>query len=66
MPEVPHGYDFKDADIKFGNCFNYDLFVNNIKKNNIFFDSGMHQGNMRNYSQWRTYKEFWLKLINWY
>ena len=40
--------------ICFGKPFDFNYFVNNIKNKNIIFDSGMYEGNSRNYSQFRS------------
>ena len=34
-----------------------------LNKGDIFFDSGMYQGNNRNYSQWRSANWFWEELV---
>ena len=48
--------------ICFGKPFNYEYFLTALRCHKIFFDSGMYQGNTRNYSQFRgTY--FWDELI---
>ena len=50
--------------ICFGKPFDFNYFVNNIKNKNIIFDSGMYEGNSRNYSQFRSLaKNFWNILI---
>ena len=49
--------------ICFGKKFDYKLFVENFKSGDIFFDSGMYNGNTRNYSQFRANEDFWNKLI---
>lgn len=50
--------------ICFGKPFNFQYFIDNIKKQNIIFDSGMYCGNTRNYSQFRsTIVNFWDNLI---
>lgn len=50
--------------ICFGRPFDFNYFVENIKNFNIIFDSGMHEGNSRNYSQFRSnINNFWNKLI---
>jgi len=48
--------------ICFGKPFNFDHFIENIKNKNIIFDSGMYDGNTRNYSQFRG-TNFWNELI---
>jgi len=49
--------------ICFGNPFNFKYFIENIKNKNIIFDSGMYDGNLRNYSQFRSKSNFWNSLI---
>jgi len=50
--------------ICFGRPFDFDHFVENIKQKNIIFDSGMYEGNSRNYSQFRSHSAyFWNQLI---
>lgn len=50
--------------ICFGRSFDFDCFVNGIKNKNIIFDSGMYEGNRRNYSQFRSSaKNFWNSLV---
>src|SRR5690606_13700648 len=49
--------------ICFGSAFNYDYFLEKLSTGEIFFDSGMYEGNNRNYSQFRAYSEFWNDLI---
>ena len=51
--------------ISFGHPFNYEHFVENIKNKHIIFDSGMYNGNSRNYSHFRATKtSFWNSLIH--
>lgn len=43
-----------------GKPFDYKVFLDNIKDKNIVFDSGMYDGNSRNYSHFRaTFSNFW-------
>jgi len=50
--------------ICFGKPFNYKEFIEGLKKRKIIFDSGMYEGNSRNYSQFRSnYNSFWKDLI---
>ena len=53
--------------ICFGQKISYALFLNNIKNNAIFLDSGMYHDskmpNTRLYSTWRADKHFWNNLI---
>jgi hypothetical protein len=47
-------------DLQFGKPFNFESFIDGIKNNKIIFDSGMYDGNTRNYSQFRSnMKDFW-------
>ena len=49
--------------ICFGKAFNFDYFIECIKNKKIIFDSGMYDGNSRNYSQFRGTSCFWNELI---
>ncbi len=49
--------------ISFGKPFDFNYFIECIKNNKIYFDSGMYQGNSRNYSHFRASKTFWNDLI---
>ncbi len=50
--------------ICFGDAFDYEYFIEHMKKRNIFIDSGMYNGNTRNYSQFRSSSQhFWNHLI---
>ena len=42
---------------------NFESWMNYVEKGDIFFDSGMYQGNNRNYSQWRSVNSFWEELV---
>jgi hypothetical protein len=48
--------------ICFGKPFDFEFFINCIKNKTIFFDSGMHESNSRNYSHFRA-SHFWTLLI---
>lgn len=48
--------------ICFGKAFNFECFIECIKNKKIIFDSGMYDGNSRNYSQFRG-SDFWNDLI---
>jgi hypothetical protein len=48
--------------ICFGKPFDYNYFIECIKNKKIIFDSGMYEGNTRNYSQFRA-THFWDELI---
>lgn len=48
----------------FGKPFDFEYFMKNFKNRTIFIDSGMADGNSRNYSNFRsTPKDFWSELI---
>jgi len=49
--------------IRFGKAFNFEYFIECIKNKQIIFDSGMYDGNSRNYSQFRAGANFWNELI---
>ncbi len=49
--------------IVFGKPINFDSWIELVKTGVVFFDSGMYQGNPRNYSQWRANNKFWDSLI---
>ena len=58
----------RDADgvyteIVFGEPMNFEKWISDVKKGLIFFDSGMFQGNPRQYSQWRANNNYWESLI---
>ena len=55
---------YKDASgsyhsIGFGEPINYSNWIGLVKIGIVFFDSGMYQGNNRNYCQWRAYNKLW-------
>lgn len=49
--------------ICFGKAFDFEYFIECLKSKKIIFDSGMYNGNRRNYSQFRGMKNFWEELI---
>ncbi len=49
--------------ISFGSPMNYVSWIQLFKDGIVFFDSGMYQGNVRPYSQWRASTGFWHSLI---
>lgn len=56
--------DAKYSKICFGKPFNYERFLEGLQNGCIIFDSGMYEGNTRNYSMFRSKnKEFWNALI---
>lgn len=57
--------DYRGAYYKivFGGPINFNSWIEGVKKGFIFFDSGMFQGNSRNYSQWRADNRYWESLV---
>lgn len=49
--------------ICFGKPINYDEWIKLVGEGIVFFDSGMHEGNKRPYSEWRANNKFWDSLI---
>jgi hypothetical protein len=49
--------------ITFGKPFDFTYFIKSIKEGSIIFDSGMYQGNNRNYSQFRSSLAVWNGLL---
>lgn len=49
--------------IVFGGPINYSSWLDGVRKGLIYFDSGMFQGNARNYSQWRADNRYWESLV---
>lgn len=49
--------------ICFGRAFDFDYFIECIQNKKIIFDSGMYDGNKRNYSAFRGGSCFWNELI---
>ncbi|CAN1534950.1 Restriction endonuclease, type II, LlaMI [Burkholderiaceae bacterium] len=51
------------SSIVFGDPINYETWISLVKTGDIYFDSGMYEGNIRPYSQWRADNALWNKLI---
>lgn len=49
--------------ICFGEPIDYNSWIDLVRKGIVYFDSGMHEGNTRFYSQWRANNDFWDSLI---
>ena len=49
--------------ICFGKPMDYDAWLELVAEGTVFFDSGMYEGNVRPYSQWRANNDFWNSLI---
>ena len=47
----------------FGGPIEFEDWVEQVRLGNVYFDSGMYEGNSRNYSQWRASNQFWANLI---
>lgn len=45
--------------IVFGPPITWDVWISDVRKGLIFFDSGMYSGNKRPYSQWRAFNNYW-------
>ncbi len=51
------------TDIVFGAPITFANWIRGVKSGLIFFDSGMYQTNVRNYSQWRANNAYWESLV---
>ena len=49
--------------IVFGAPISFKSWIDGVRKGHIFFDSGMYQGNVRPYSQWRANNKYWDSLV---
>lgn len=49
--------------IIFGGPINFKTWIIGVKKGLIYFDSGMHIGNKRPYSEWRASNKYWDSLV---
>lgn len=49
--------------IAFGEPITFEKWIQCVKDGDVFFDSGMYDGNIRPYSQWRASNKFWDKLV---
>ena len=49
--------------IVFGEKMNFSLWIKYLLSGDIYFDSGMYEGNLRPYSVWRSDNKFWDKLV---
>ncbi|MBE8233267.1 MAG: LlaMI family restriction endonuclease [Endozoicomonadaceae bacterium] len=49
--------------IAIGSPISWNQWIKHVKTGEVYFDSGMYQGNPRNYSQWRANNSFWDELI---
>ena len=45
--------------IGFGSPMSFETWIGHVKTGEIYYDSGMYQGNSRNYCQWRASNTFW-------
>jgi len=51
------------SSIVFGDPINYENWIKLVELGDVFFDSGMYEGNPRPYSQWRASNSLWNQLI---
>lgn len=51
------------SNITFAQPINFDYWIIELKKGNVFFDSGMYEGNVRYYSLWRAKKKFFDNIL---
>lgn len=51
------------TDIRFGPPLIFENWISFVKSGEVYFDSGMYEGNNRPYSQWRASSSLWLKLL---
>lgn len=51
------------SQIVFGDPVTFKNWIKGVESGEIFFDSGMYQGNVRPYSQWRANNLYWNNLI---
>lgn len=51
------------SNIVFGAPINFETWIEGVREGLIFFDSGMYQGNIRPYSQWRADNKYWDSLV---
>ena len=49
--------------IAFGDPITFEKWLDSVLNGFVFLDSGMYQGNKRNYSQWRASNSFWDHLV---
>lgn len=51
------------SSIVFGGPIDFETWIGLVKTGDVYFDSGMYEGNIRPYSQWRADNAFWNKLV---
>ncbi len=49
--------------VAFGDPIKFEQWIDGVRQGLIFLDSGMYQGNSRNYSQWRAENKYWDELV---
>jgi hypothetical protein len=49
--------------IAFGDPMSYTTWLSLVNSGDVYFDSGMYEGNNRNYSHWRAANILWDKLV---
>lgn len=55
--------DGRYISIVFGAPLSFERWIDFVKKGDVFFDSGMYEGNPRPYANWRATNDFWADLI---
>jgi len=53
----------KYVGIQFGGPIEFEDWIEQVRLGNVYFDSGMYEGNSRKYSQWRASNRFWTSLV---
>lgn len=49
--------------IAFGDPIPFETWIDCVRTGDVYFDSGMYDGNDRAYSQWRANNSFWDKMV---
>jgi hypothetical protein len=52
----------KYVGLVFGGPIEFEDWIEQVRIGNVYLDSGMYEGNSRNYSQWRASNTFWSSL----
>jgi hypothetical protein len=50
-------------EIAFGKPVTFEMFIDGVRKGEIYLDSGMYEGNPRPYQNWRADNRYWFSLI---
>ena len=54
---------FGYSSLIFGGPLTFEKWINLVKTGEVFFDSGMYEGNSRPYSQWRASNAIWESMV---